>query len=69
MKLHEEAALIAKATRRYYRDCERSGATFQQPCAGSSQAGAFQVVLRNVRGEIARYRLRGTRLMLVAGFA
>lgn len=59
-------SLYDRAVRSLVRRCRDEGAVFQQPCKASSYvADDGTLVLRNVRGELARYVLRGSRLKRV----
>lgn len=57
--LHEN--LFTRAVRAYLRRCDRSGVMRQQPSRASSDIDDGGVVLRNTRGELARFRYDASR--------
>jgi hypothetical protein len=50
-----ENEMIQKATKHFTGWCERNGLRVQQPNSALSEAQGYSVILRNVRGELARY--------------
>jgi hypothetical protein len=59
-------SLYERAVRSLVRRCRDDGSVFQQPCKASSYvADDGTLILRNVRGELARYAERGSRLVRV----
>jgi len=48
--------IIEKAIRRYAKDCEVDGTTFQNPSITSHVDDDGLVVLENIHGTLARYR-------------
>jgi hypothetical protein len=50
-------ALLDRALARYRREAQERGEVEQQPSRMSSGVDDGRVVLRNVRGELARYRI------------
>jgi hypothetical protein len=49
--------LVERARRAYQRRCTEQGWIYQQPCRYESGVEGEHVVLRNVRGELARYEV------------
>lgn len=60
----DEDTLLAKAFRRWRRDCEAAGAAPTQP-ANYSYVEGDVAVLVNCNGELARYRWDGRKLIEV----
>lgn len=60
-----ENELFTRAGRAYRRRCEQNGHTMQTPNRAASTVDGDVVVLRNIRGEIARYRITGRGLRYV----
>jgi hypothetical protein len=54
---HEEELFVFRADTAYKARCNREGSNYQFPCWASSAVEGDTVVLRNARGELARYRI------------
>jgi hypothetical protein len=53
----DEQEMIDKASRLYGRYCDRNGFTRQEPATASSRVEGGIVILENVNGVLARYRI------------
>jgi hypothetical protein len=60
--MKEETELLKTAMLAYSKRCTREGRLFQQPSSSSSAVEGDKVVLRNINGTLATYKIskRGT---------
>ena len=55
--IYVDPELIGRADRSYQRRCEREGWLYQIPSSSSSTVEDGIVILRNINGELARYKI------------